>query len=241
MRRTIHETERQVAQSPCRHCPLLSEHSAARAEVRELERSLRDAEEVARSRQHEYRDQLRAYRSVLETLGHLQGDHPTRLGLLAASVYGENTLLVAQAVAEGWLSGLAPAEICAVLVMLAADDRNSGRPGPRRRMPTKRVDQLARRLQQAQRELRRLEDEWGISESRPPSVDYVEYVYNWSRGVPLTDLQPPSGVDSGDALRATKSCYALVRQLEQGLAGWDLLDSVRLARESLERDLIRRL
>ena len=241
VRRTIHEAERQVAQSPCRHCPLLGEHSAARAEVRELELSLRDAEELARSREHEYRDQLRAYRHVLGTLGHLQGDHPTRLGMLAANVYGENTLLVAQAVAEGWLSGLAPEEICAVLVMLAADDRNSGRPGPRRRMPTKRVDQLARRLHQSQRELRQLEEQWGISESRPPSVDYVEYVYNWSRGVPLTELQAPPGVDSGDALRATKSCYALSRQLEQGLAGWELLGPVRRARESLERDLIRRL
>jgi hypothetical protein len=59
--------------------------------------------------------------------------------------------------------------------------------------------------------------------------------------VPLTELQPPPGVDPGDALRATKSCYALCRQLEQGLAGWPLQESVRVARVSLERDLIRRL
>ncbi len=240
-RRTIHDAERQVAQSPCRHCPLLSEHTSTRLEVRELERSLESAEEVAKAREHEYRDQLRAYRAVLGELGHLSQDRPTRLGLLAASVYGENTLLVSQAVAEGWLGGLATEEICAVAVMLAADDRGSSRPAPRRRMPTRRIDQLSRTLLQAQRELRQLESEHGISESRPPSLDYVDYVYNWSRGVPLNQLQPPPGVDPGDALRGTKSCYALLRQLEQALLGWELQPAVRAARESLERDLIRRL
>jgi hypothetical protein len=48
-------------------------------------------------------------------------------------------------------------------------------------------------------------------------------------------------VDPGDALRATKSCYALARQLEQGLAGWPLQAAVAKARQSLERDLVRRL
>lgn len=240
-RRAIHERERQVAQSPCRHCPYLPEHRGVREEVLELERSLEEAAAVAQQRQHEYRDQLRAYRAVLTELGHLQNDRPTRLGMLAAAVYGENTLLVAQAVAEGWLTGLRTEELCAVIVMLAADDRGSAKFTPRRHMPTRRVDQLARTLAQAQRELARLEAEHGISESRPVSLDYVEYVYNWSRGVPLDQLQPPPGVDPGDALRGTKSCYSLLRQMEQALSGWELLPEVRAARESLERDLIRRL
>ncbi|MHB8313567.1 MAG: helicase-related protein, partial [Candidatus Dormibacteria bacterium] len=240
-RRAIHEQEKRWAASPCRHCPLLGEHQACQQEVRELEQSLLSAEATARERQHEFRDQLRAYRQVLSELGHLEHDQPTRLGLLAASVYGENTLLVSQAVLQGWLTGLEPEEICAVLVMLAADDRNPGRAAPRRRMPTRRIEQLAHRLRQAQRELAAREQEAGIAESRPPSLDYVEFVYNWSRGVPLTELQPPPGVDVGDAVRATKSGYALCRQLEQGLAGWPLLPAVQRARQSLERDLVRRL
>jgi len=240
-RRAIHEQEKRWAASPCRHCPLLGEHQACHQEVRELEQSLLSAEATARERQHEFRDQLRAYRQVLTELGHLEHDQPSRLGLLAASVYGENTLLVSQAVLQGWLTSLEPEEICAVLVMLAADDRNQGRAAPRRRMPTRRLEQLSQRLRQAQRELAELEQEAGIAESRPPSLDYVEFVYNWSRGVPLTELQPPPGVDVGDAVRATKSCYALCRQLEQGLAGWPLLPAVQRARETLERDLVRRL
>ncbi len=240
-RRAIREAERQVTQSPCRHCPLLAEHTAARNEVRELEDALRNAEVVAAAREHEYRNQLRAYRAVLGELGHLQADHPTRLGMLAAGVYGENTLLVAQAVTEGWLADLSAEEVCAVAVMLAADDRGATRLRPRRHMPTRRVDQISRLLIRAQLELRALEQEHGITESRPPSLDYVQYVYDWSIGVPLNQIQPPPGVEPGDALRGTKSCYALLRQMEQALRGWDLQPLIRSARETLERDLIRRL
>jgi len=132
-------------------------------------------------------------------------------------------------------------ELCATLVMLAAEDRNPDRQQGRRRMPTPRLERAARRLRAAQRELAETEQEWGLAESRSPSMDHVEYVYNWSRGMPLTELQPPPGVDPGDALRATKACYALARQLEQGLAGWSLQAAVTAARESLERDLVRRL
>lgn len=241
LRRTIRQEERRLATSPCPQCPILPDHQACRAEASEIQAELEGAETAAREREHEYRTQLRAYRAVLAELGYLSGDRPTRLGLLAAAVYGENTLLVSQTVAEGWLDEMAPEEIGATLVMLAAEDRNPGRVGGRRRMPTARLERVARQLRQAQRDLAETESEWGLGESRSPSLDHVDYVYNWCRGVPLTELQPPPGVDPGDALRATKSCYALARQLEQGLAGWPLREAVVRARQSLERDLVLRL
>ena len=241
LRRVIRQEERRLSASPCPNCPILPDHQACRREIEEIGAELAGAEAAAKAREHEYRTQLQAYRSVLTQLGYLAEDRPTRLGLLAAAVYGENTLLVSQTVAEGWLDGMSPEEISATLVMLAADDRNPDRPSAKRRMPTARLERVARRLRQAQKELAETEAESGLSESRSPSRDHVEYVYNWARGVPLTELQPPPGVDPGDALRATKSCYALARQLEQGLAGWPLQGAVAKARQSLERDLVRRL
>ena len=241
LRRVMRQEERRLSSSPCPTCPILSDHQACRREVVEIEAGLAGAEAEAKAREHEYRTQLQAYRAVLAQLGYLSQDRPTKLGLLAAAVYGENTLLVSQAVAEGWLDQMSAAEICATLVMLAAEDRNPDRPSGKRRMPTARLEKVARRLRQAQRDLSETEAEWGLSESRSPSLDYVEYVYNWASGVPLTELQPPLGIDPGDALRATKSGYALARQLEQGLSGWPLQGAVSKARESLERDLVRRL
>ena len=59
--------------------------------------------------------------------GFLAQDKPTDKGLFASRIYGENTILVAEAVWLGWFEGLTPEELCAVLVMLAAEDRERGR------------------------------------------------------------------------------------------------------------------
>ncbi|MGH7639623.1 MAG: DEAD/DEAH box helicase [Candidatus Dormibacteria bacterium] len=240
-RRQLRLEEARLAQSPCPQCPIRPDHEACRREMAEIQGALQGEAGEAESRRHEYRRQLRAYRSVLQELGYLVQDRPSRLGLLAAAVYGENTLLVSRAVAEGWLSGMGPAELCATLVMLAGEDRNPNRAPARRRLPTPRLERVARSLRRAQGELAELEGRFGLAESRGPSLDHVGFAYQWSSGVPLTELQPPPGVDPGDALRATKACYALARQLEQGLGGWSEQASIAEARRSLERDLIRRL
>jgi superfamily II RNA helicase len=240
-RRQLREQERRMEALPCRGCPLLPAHRAAREEAGELAEALSGAEETAARRRDEYRVQFRAYREVLAETGFLSHDQPTRVGLLAAAVYGENTLLVAQAVAEGWWTTLSTPELAGALVMLSAEDRNPDRAPLRRRLPTRRLEEVARRLARAQAELGRLEARWQIRESRPPSLDHVGYVYDWSRGVALTDLQPPPGVDPGDALRATKACFTLARQLEGALEGWELQPEVQQVRQSLERDLVRRV
>src|SRR2546430_10404875 len=77
----------------------------------------------------EYPRKLRRLSRILAETGFLQKDKPTDKGLFAARVYGENTILVAEAVWLGWLEGLTPEELCAGMGMLAAEDR--GRPGDR--------------------------------------------------------------------------------------------------------------
>jgi len=62
--------------------------------------------------------------------GFLAGDRPTEKGMLASRVYGENTLVLTEAVWLGYLDGLAPEELCGLVVMLAAEDRARDR-GPR--------------------------------------------------------------------------------------------------------------
>src|SRR2546421_5361479 len=71
----------------------------------------------------EYPLKLRRLSKILAETGFLEKNKPTDKGLFAARVYGENTILVAEAVWLGWFEGLTPEELCAVMVMLAAEDR----------------------------------------------------------------------------------------------------------------------
>src|SRR5438132_61672 len=83
------------------------------------------------------RFKLRRLRRVLTESGFLYDDKPSEKGTLASRIYGENTLVVTESTWLGHFDGLAPEELCAVLVMLTAEDRMRDRgPRPARRYPT---------------------------------------------------------------------------------------------------------
>src|SRR5260370_8256499 len=47
-----------------------------------------------------------------------------------------------------------------------------------------------------------------------PAHDYIDFAYRWSAGEALDKIPLPSNVDIGDAIKAMKSLYSLLRQLE---------------------------
>ena len=116
-------------------------------EIRTLQQELeRGAREVT-GQMDEYPRKLRRLERILTETGFLAHDKPTDKGLFAARVYGENTILVAEAVWLGWFEGLTAEELCGVIVMLAAEDRERGRDRQARgyrRYPTHAIAQTAR-------------------------------------------------------------------------------------------------
>jgi superfamily II RNA helicase len=179
---------------------------------------------------------------VLVDAGFLADDTPTELGLLASSLFGENALLIADAIAAGHLEALDPAELAAALVTLVAEDRGRDLPQPsRRHFPTPRVEVAYRRLRGSLQRLAEVERTHGLQTLRPLSLDYVNAAHQWASGTPLLDIETPAANDIGDVVKAMKNLYSMLRQMEQALRGHALLGRVRRAREAMERDLIRRV
>jgi len=185
---------------------------------------------------------MHALRAVLEELGFLEGAIPTDKGLLASRIYGENSLIVTQAIADGWLEELTPAELAASLVMVTAEDRNRDRPRERRRFPTSAVALAQKRLRIIYYRFSAREKERGEENLRPLSTDYVNFTYDWCSGRPLTEMQAPIDVELGDAVKALKGLYSALRQIEWAVSDRPSLRRLVLqARGSLERDLITRV
>ncbi|HVA21461.1 MAG TPA: DEAD/DEAH box helicase [Candidatus Micrarchaeia archaeon] len=242
LRREARRLQGELERSPCPRCPLLAEHQGARARIRTLEAAQAEADLAVGERVEAYRHQFRAFRAVLTALGYLADDRPTATGRLAARVYGDNGVLVTEAIVAGWLDPLLPAELAAVVSAVAAEDRDTRRSAPARpRFPTPAVERCWRLLRHAQRRLAELERQHGVQETRPISQDHVGFVYAWAQGTPLTRLQPQAGIDPGDAVRAAKSVYAMLRQLEATLQDRPLQPIAARARQAMERDVIRRL
>jgi len=234
--------QHKLNQLPCRKCPFVAEHRAHHAEVRELQARIRASEQDAERSQGEYRRRMHALRGVLGELGFLEGAVPTQKGLLASRIYGENSLIITEAIADGWLEELTPAELAASLVMVTAEDRNRDRPRPRRRLPTSAIALAQKRLRIIYYRFSAREKERGEENLRPLSTDYVNFTFDWCSGRPLTEMQAPVDVELGDAIKALKGLYSALRQVEWAVTDRPSLRKLVLnARESLERDLITRV
>jgi ATP-dependent RNA helicase HelY len=224
-------------------CPRFGEHIAQYTEIRTLERELKEGQREVTTQQDEYVRKLRRLRGILTETGFLAEDKPTDKGMLAARVYGENTILVTEAIWLGWLEGLQPEELCAVLVMLSAEDRGRDR-GPRipRRYPTPAVGQVARLVRSLCFRFAEMESDLDEPNLRMPSQDYIDFAYRWAAGEALDGMPLPAWVDIGDAIKAMKGLYSLLRQLEWAVrqAKLPLAATVAQAVAQMERDVIKR-
>jgi ATP-dependent RNA helicase HelY len=214
-------------------------------EIRTLQQELERGQREVVGQMDEYARKLRRLARILADAGFLAHDKPTDKGLFAARVYGENTILVAEAVWLGWFEGLTPEELCAVVVMLAAEDRERGRdrqPHGHRRYPTHAIAQTARLIRSLYLRFADMERDLDEPNLRRPSHDYIDFAYQWATGEPLDRIPLPANVDIGDAIKAMKALYSLLRQLEFALrqARSPLLDPVSKAVVLMERDVIKR-
>ena len=226
--------------------PRFGEHLQRYGEIRALEKELDQGERDLGGQMDEYARKLRRLVRILTEGGFLAQNKPTDKGLFASRVYGENTILVAEAVWAGWLEGLTPEELCAVLVMLAAEDRERGRDrrtqhAPRR-YPTHAVAQSARLVRSLYFRFADMEKDLDEPNLRQPSHDYIDFAYRWAEGEPLDQIPLPANVDIGDAIKAMKSLYSLLRQLEWAVrqAKHPLERAVSEAVLKMERDVIKR-
>ncbi|MGA7910868.1 MAG: DEAD/DEAH box helicase [Candidatus Dormiibacterota bacterium] len=215
-------------------------------EIRNLQKEMDSGQREVVGQMDEYPRKLRRLARILTETGFLSADKPTDKGLFAARIYGENTLLVAEAAWLGWFEGLTVEELCAVMVMLAAEDRERGgrdrqARGPRR-YPTPAIAQTARLIRSLYFRFADMESDLDEPNLRAPSHDYIDFAYRWSTGEPLDQIPLPANVDIGDAIKAMKALYSLLRQLEFALrqAKSPLLETVSRAVAQMERDVIKR-
>jgi ATP-dependent RNA helicase HelY len=252
LRREMGEIRQRHERSPVRRCPNLRAHRAQAQEIFALRDEIQRVRHEIEGGMEEYVQRLRAIINILEESGFLIGLRPSEKGMLASRVYGENGLLITEAIHEGWLDELEPPELCAVLVMLAAEDRGGPRRGRgpdrvlgdhrRHRFPTQAIGDLFRHLRSLHFRFSTLEDAYGESTLRPISRDYVEFAYAWAQGEELTSIPLPPGVDFGDAIKAVRSLYSTLRQLEWAIPEEaPLRSTIYMAMRAMERDLIRRV
>jgi len=82
-------------------CPHFGDHVASYGDIHRLRAESAAGEKEVSGQFDEYARKFRCLRQVLIETSFLKDDQPTERGMLASRVYGENTMVVTEAIAIG--------------------------------------------------------------------------------------------------------------------------------------------
>lgn len=189
-------------------------------ETRELER-LQDRYD---SRTGSVARQFSRICSILEQLGYItrsdrngQLDYTlTEQGQLLRRLYSERDLVLAQAIHEGVLDELNPAQLAAVVSSLLYESRRSENGEPRR-YPGGMHGMIAQRT----RELKMLDEQITLmcedahldNALQPLDFGIVDIVYEWASGEPLSAVLHNTDLTGGDFVRNAKRLADVLQQI----------------------------
>ena len=142
-----------------------------------------------------------AVASVLRARGHLDGWTLTDSGRLAARIFHEADLAVAEALSGGLLDGLSPPALASVLSAFSYEHRSPG-PRPRVWIPSGLAHRRLQRIEAAVKSLHAVERRFGINPIRPLDTGFSPAAHRWAAG-PVLRRRAGGGL-LGGRLRAQR-------------------------------------
>jgi ATP-dependent RNA helicase HelY len=192
--------------------PLLRERLRAAGQA---ERAAREVEDL-RARIHG-RSQSVAHRfdrvlRILETWGYVEGWALSDAGRRLAGFFHECDLLVVEAVRQGHLDGLEPAELAGLASVFSYEHRSPEAP-PTPWFPSREVRKRWEAIESLARELRVAEEEAGLPTTRAPDATFVAIAHAWASGQSFASVVEDEELSGGDFVRTMKQLIDLLRQL----------------------------
>ena len=177
---------------------------------------------------------------VLAELGYVERFTILPKGLVLARIYGEGDVLVAEAIADGLLAGLSPAEAAALVSTVVYESRERV---PRRGdMPTA-GSPSATGGSRPWAHVRRAEDAHQVELCRELDDGFATPVFHWADGKPLDDVLRETTMAPGDFVRNCKQLAGPAPPGRRRRPGGNRLDRTRGrgGREPRRRGVHRRL
>jgi ATP-dependent RNA helicase HelY len=149
---------------------------------------------------------------ILESWGYVVGWRLTDAGRRLAGFFHECDLLVVEAMRQGHLDGLEPAELAGLASVFVYEHRSPEAP-PAPWFPSRDVRKRWEAIESLARELRAIEEEAGLSPTRPPDPTFVAVAHAWAAGQSFATVVEDEELSGGDFVRTIKQLIDLLRQL----------------------------
>ncbi len=227
-REELAAAEAQLEAMECHTCEGRETCMDACRQIRSLE------DEIARvDRQMEARSDVSSRKlgnitRVLERLGYLEGETPTRKGLILSRIYNECDLLLVECMEEGLFHRLDAAETAAFASIFVFESREG--PGPRRAgmrgrrheapppspIPTPALHDALARARSLEGRIKTLEAREGLDLLRAVDPGFMRVVHDWACGESLEYISTTyPQYSAGDFVRSMKQVLDILRQIKE--------------------------
>jgi ATP-dependent RNA helicase HelY len=220
--------EELASRHPCHACPERPTHERWAVRASQVEQRLRGIERRVKTRTETLARQFERVLGVLEELGYVREFALLPKGEVLSRIYGEGDILVAEALGDGLVTGLSPAETASLVSTVVYESRERV---PRHAdMPTAETTQRYQRWDRLWRRIRRSEDSHHVELCRELEAGFATPVFQWAEGKPLQDVLAETGMAPGDFVRNCKQLLDLLRQIEEVASG----QTAELAHQAIE-------
>ncbi|MDR1449101.1 MAG: hypothetical protein LBI84_02655, partial [Propionibacteriaceae bacterium] len=181
---------------------------------------------------------------VLENLGYFACDEPdgpwrvTEAGRGLARLYGEQDLVVAEALRARIFDGLAVAPLAAVLSALVYESRQRDRRQPPALLPDRSSQRAVAELRRLARDIAVLERGRGLPPRPLLDIGFAEAAYHWADGASLGEVLRLADVTAGDFVRWIRQITDLAGQIADADRSSPLATSCRRLVASLCRGVV---
>lgn len=228
--------QRALDEHPVAGCPELGRHIHFAERASRLEKEIRSVDKRINRTSGTLARRFDQVLSVLETLDYVEDWSITRKGELLTGIYSEADLLVVEALEQGLLDDLTPAEIAAICSGFVYQTRGPEGPPPPD-LPTEGCRRTWRKVMELWRKIKAEEEGRRLDLTREPDPGFAQRAFAWASGVPLEEILETDD-EPGDFVRSCKQLIDLLRQLEEVIPPGSLFDNVQEAQGSLNRGIV---
>ena len=149
---------------------------------------------------------------ILETWGYVDGWRLTDGGRRLAGFFHESDLLVVEALRQGHLDGLPPAELAGLASVFSYEHRSPEAPSMPW-FPSREVRKRWEAIESLARSCAAAEEEAGVPATRAPDPTFVPFAHAWAAGQSFASVIEDEDLSGGDFVRTMKQLIDLLRQL----------------------------
>jgi superfamily II RNA helicase len=224
---------------PCHGCPVQKPCSKQTERVPQLEKRIKEFDRRILKETNKYWRTFEALANILRIKGYLDGNRPTLLGRMAASIRGTNELFLTEVAISGILERLKPSEFAAVMTALVSEEGRGGMDAMRVRVSPG-VDIALERVQGLARKLFRTQRDFDVDISVEFAPTFSGMTEMWADGVTWDAMRMATQYDEGDIVRAMRRTIDLCRQFARapGMKE-EIVNLARSAEELISRDEVK--